>query len=84
VTLGGYKERDPVPTADQLAKLVEEGELHYVLIGDDTGGSGSYDATSSSNGVLAGVRDWVVANGTPVGANEYGAASGAGTLYYLP
>ncbi len=84
VTLGGYKERDPVPTAGQLAKLVEEGELHYVLISDDASGSGSSDATSSSDEVLTGVRDWVVANGTPVDSTDYGGASGAGTLYYLP
>ena len=38
ITIGGFNGSDPAPTAAQLAKLVADGELSYVLIGGQGGG----------------------------------------------
>ena len=35
VTIGGFGGRDPAPTVSQLAEMVEQGELKYVLLSDD-------------------------------------------------
>ncbi len=35
VTIGGFGGRDPAPTVSQLAEMVEQGELRYVLLSDD-------------------------------------------------
>ncbi len=98
VTLGGYKQRDPTPTAAQLAGMVEAGELHHVLVGEgetngddrssqssgDSAGSSGALVTGDSGEVLTGVIQWVLANGVEVDAEDYGGASDLGTLYYLP
>jgi 4-amino-4-deoxy-L-arabinose transferase-like glycosyltransferase len=59
ITIGGFTGSDPAPTASQLAKLVADGELSYVLIGSQGGGPGG---GSSSSDVSA----WVKAHGTAV------------------
>ena len=35
MTIGGFGGRDPAPTVSQLAEMVEQGELKYVLLSDD-------------------------------------------------
>jgi 4-amino-4-deoxy-L-arabinose transferase-like glycosyltransferase len=57
ITIGGFNGGDPAPTAAQLAKLVADGDLSYVLIGGQGGGPGG----SSSD-----VSAWVKAHGTAV------------------
>jgi 4-amino-4-deoxy-L-arabinose transferase-like glycosyltransferase len=57
ITIGGFTGSDPAPTAAQLAKLVADGELSYVLIGSQRGAPGG-----SSSDVTA----WVQAHGTAV------------------
>ena len=99
VTIGGYKSRDPYPTAERLASLVAAGELHYVLVAgaagesSDTGGSGGTstalsfslgEASESTRAVLQATLEWVVEHGTAIPAGDYGGDSSAGTLYYLP
>ena len=54
ITIGGFTGSDPAPTAAQLATLVADGDLSYVLIGSQGGGSSS-DVTA-----------WVQAHGTAV------------------
>jgi 4-amino-4-deoxy-L-arabinose transferase-like glycosyltransferase len=69
VTIGGFNGGDPAPTVDELAALVDAGELRYVLIGGQgggPGGSGSADLTT-----------WVQEHGTVV----EDAGSSSGTLY---
>lgn len=87
LTIGGYKSRDPYPTAERLASLVAAGELRYVLVDGDAGSGGSFsfgEATETTEATLRAVLDWVVANGTVVAAEEYGGDSEEGTLYHLP
>jgi 4-amino-4-deoxy-L-arabinose transferase-like glycosyltransferase len=57
ITIGGFNGGDPAPTASQLAKLVADGDLSYVLIGSQGGRPGG-----SSSDVTA----WVEAHGTAV------------------
>jgi 4-amino-4-deoxy-L-arabinose transferase-like glycosyltransferase len=57
VTIGGFNGGDPAPTAAQLAKLVADGELSYVLVGGQGGAPGG-----SSTEVTA----WVKQHGTVV------------------
>ena len=54
ITIGGFNGGDPAPTAAQLAKLVADGDLSYVLVGGQ-GRGGSSDVTA-----------WVQAHGTAV------------------
>jgi 4-amino-4-deoxy-L-arabinose transferase-like glycosyltransferase len=90
VTIGGYKSRDPVPTAEQLQGMVAAGEVHYVLIKDaDVSGSGSFsrapgDSSAATEDTLQAATDWVTEQGTVVPASEYEGNSIDGTLYYLP
>ena len=45
VTIGGFNGQDTAPTAAQLAKMVADGEIKYVLLGSGgmaaAGGGGS-------------------------------------------
>ncbi|MEA2319470.1 MAG: hypothetical protein QOD44_3659, partial [Solirubrobacteraceae bacterium] len=68
ITIGGFSGGDPAPTASQLAKLVADGDLSYVLIG----GRGGAPGGSSSE-----VTTWVQAHGTPVKS----VSTGGMTLY---
>ena len=82
VTIGGYKSRDPVPTAAAIQALISAGELHYVLVnGDGSSSLVSGDGSSSTKAVLKATLDWVRANGTLVPADEYG-GNGNVTLYF--
>jgi 4-amino-4-deoxy-L-arabinose transferase-like glycosyltransferase len=56
VTIGGFGGRDPAPTVDQLAQMVADGELKYVLLGGDRGPGGGSSELSS----------WVQEHGTAV------------------
>ena len=58
VTIGGFNGSDPAPTAAQLAKLVADGELYYVLIGSEGGAPGGCAPRTSPS--------WVQAHGTAV------------------
>jgi 4-amino-4-deoxy-L-arabinose transferase-like glycosyltransferase len=56
VTIGGFGGRDPAPTVEQLAQMVADGELKYVLLGGDRGPGGGSSELSS----------WVQEHGTAV------------------
>jgi 4-amino-4-deoxy-L-arabinose transferase-like glycosyltransferase len=82
VTIGGYKSRDPYPTAAEIEQMVAAGELKYVLL---TSSSSAKNAGSSSvlaRETLQAVTAWIKANGTIVDSSAY-AGSAAGTLYLL-
>jgi 4-amino-4-deoxy-L-arabinose transferase-like glycosyltransferase len=68
VTIGGFTGSDPAPTVEQLAAMVEAGQLRYVLLSGARGGPGGASRALSS---------WVTAHGTKV----EGLSSGSGTLY---
>ncbi len=63
--MGGYAGNTPVVSADDLAALVAQGELKYILLGD-------------GNGASSGIREWVQANCVAVD-EQFGGH--AGTLY---
>jgi len=69
--IGGFTGSDPAPTVSQLAALVAEGKLHYVLLAGSAaggpGGGGSSEAIST----------WVKAHGAVVTA----VTVSGGTLY---
>jgi len=68
VTIGGFNGGDPAPTVDELAELVESGQLKYVLLGGQGGGPG---------GGASEISAWVQEHGTAV----EDAGTTAGTLY---
>lgn len=88
VTIGGYKNRDPVPTLAELEAMVAAGELRHVFLANDSRSvsstsSGSSEQSPETTGdTLKGVIDWVKTQGAQVPASDYGVA--AGILYYLP
>jgi 4-amino-4-deoxy-L-arabinose transferase-like glycosyltransferase len=71
VTIGGFNGSDPAPTVAQLAKLVAEGQLRYVLLSSGGGGVPGGGATQQS------IDSWVQAHGTKVTA----VSVSGGTLY---
>ena len=70
VTIGGFNGQDPAPTVSQLAKLVADGDLKYVLLSDSSGGGPGGGGSSD-------ITTWVKAHGTAVD----GVSVGSGTLY---
>ena len=74
VTIGGFGGGDPAPTVDQLAQMVADGELKYVLVGGGGMGGGPGGRGASSE-----LTAWIEEHGTAV----EGVGSGNGTLYEL-
>jgi 4-amino-4-deoxy-L-arabinose transferase-like glycosyltransferase len=68
VTIGGFNGQDPAPTVEELARMVADGELRYVLLGSRVGGPG--DGASA-------LTAWVQEHGTLVDSSQTGGA----TLY---
>ena len=60
VTIGGFGGSDPAPTVDQLAQMVQDGELQYVLVSSGGGRGGPGGGGSSA------LNAWVIAHGTAV------------------
>ena len=69
VTIGGFGGSDPAPTASQLAEMVADGELKYVLLSDGGGRGGASDELTA----------WVQEHGTAV--DDVSVSSG--TLYLV-
>ena len=79
VTIGGFNGADPAPTVAQLAKMVADGELKYVLLsgtGDGSGGGfgGGPGGRGDTSQALA---TWVQQHGTAV----TGVSTNGATLY---
>ena len=70
VTIGGFSGQDAAPTVSQLAKLVADGDLKYVLL-SGSGGFGGPGGGSSD------ITTWVQQHGTEVTS----VSVGSGTLY---
>jgi 4-amino-4-deoxy-L-arabinose transferase-like glycosyltransferase len=67
VTIGGFGGSDPAPTVAQLAQMVHDGELKYVLVSSGGMGRGGASASALSAWVTAhgkAVTDVTVENGT--------------------
>ncbi len=77
IAMGGFSGSDPAMTVSQLADLVEQGQLRFVLVSGNGGGGGP---GGSSN---TGVQQAVASVGKAVDASEYGGQSTGGTLYDL-
>jgi hypothetical protein len=72
VTIGGFSGSDATPTVGQLAQMVKDGELKYVLLGGDGGGMGG-----PGGGASSALTAWVQAHGKAVTS----VSTSAGTLY---
>jgi 4-amino-4-deoxy-L-arabinose transferase-like glycosyltransferase len=82
VTLGGYKQRDPVPTLEQLKTLVAAGALKYAFL-DSAAANGSAASGGESTSTAAELVEWITAHGQVIDSSKYGESSSDGTLYYL-
>ncbi|MEA2305593.1 MAG: hypothetical protein QOH43_2873 [Solirubrobacteraceae bacterium] len=69
VTIGGFNGNDPTPTVSQLATMVADGELKYIIVGSGGRPGGGSNAITS----------WVQQHGTKVTA----VTLSSGTLYEL-
>jgi hypothetical protein len=78
INMGGFMGSDPSPTLSQLMRMVNRGEVHYVLLnsaGNGPGRSGfSTSATRARN-------SWIETHGKVV--KVAGASNTTMTLYYL-
>jgi 4-amino-4-deoxy-L-arabinose transferase-like glycosyltransferase len=72
VTIGGFNGSDPYPSLAQFVKLVDSGQLRYVLVSGGGGGPGA-----AGGGTGSAIMQWVEQHGTSV---SVGSSSG-GTLY---
>jgi 4-amino-4-deoxy-L-arabinose transferase-like glycosyltransferase len=70
VTIGGFGGSDPAPTVAQMAQMVRDGELKYVLVSTNSGGGPGGNSSSELN-------TWVKAHGKAVTA----VTVSGGTLY---
>jgi 4-amino-4-deoxy-L-arabinose transferase-like glycosyltransferase len=70
MALGGFSGSDPILTTDDLAQLVANGTIRYVLLGGQ--GGGQSDLTT-----------WITQHGTLVSASEWGGTSSNTQLYDL-
>lgn len=71
--MGGFSGSDPVPTADQLARWVEEGRVRFVLAGNEVAGAmGRTLGTAEGNAVTAERTAWVRDRCTVVDPTRYG------------
>lgn len=70
--MGGFGGRAPFPTRDQLAQMVAQGQLRFVLLGNP-------DAPSSTNPETI---DWVTEHCAVVDANAYGDGQATGETLY--
>ncbi len=89
MAIGGYRQRDPVPTVAQFAAMVASDQVHYALI--EGGQSTSGESTSTTVGSPATASDtagevvqWIIENGTIVDSADYEGSTSQGVLYYLP
>ena len=82
ITLGGYKQRDPVPTVEQLEALVAAGEVKYAFL-ESGGAASSGTSGGESTGTAGELAEWIAAHGQAVSSAEYAGSSSSATLYYL-
>jgi hypothetical protein len=74
MAMGGFSGGDPAPTAEQLAHLVADGKLRFVMGGGRMGGGPG----RGQGGSVAGERTaWVQANCQAVDPAVYGGRSSA-------
>jgi hypothetical protein len=76
IAMGGFSGGDPAPTAAQLATLVSQGKVRYVLLGGGRGGPAGRSATSSERDL------WVTQHCTVVPSTAYGSSSSSGATLY--
>ena len=67
--IGGFDGSDNAPTLDQFKKLVANGDVKYVLLGNSGGmggpggmRGGNQPSSSSAASVSSEISDWVTAN----------------------
>jgi len=78
ITIGGFNGGDPAPTLAQFQKLVADGKVRYVLVGNGGFGGlggGPGGGPGGPGGGSSAISEWVTANGHQV---DYG---GSATLY---
>ena len=75
MAMGGFHGLDPILTPERLARLVEEGQVRFVMLGELSIASRTMGAESAGRPLA----DWIRANGTPVDTARWsGATAGLG------
>ena len=62
MAMGGFMGADPILTPEQLAQMVDAGQVRFVMVGD----AWRMRRRLGFEGTLSAVNDWVRANGHPV------------------
>ena len=78
--MGGFSGTVPEPTLARVKQLVTTGQLRFFLL-NGTGDGFGFGAGRGGGGVAATIASWVESSCSVVPAQDYGGASGAGTLY---
>ena len=76
--LGGFSGADPIVSQDVLAKMVEGGQLRFVI----TGGLRGFGAFPGAEQHLTALSDWVRVHGTPVAPSLWRSAATDNELNY--
>ncbi len=71
MALGGFSGSDPILTTDELAELVANGTIRYVIVGGGQGGG------------QAALTTWITEHGTLVPATTWGGTGSTSQLYDL-
>jgi 4-amino-4-deoxy-L-arabinose transferase-like glycosyltransferase len=69
MAMGGFSGSDPAMTAQKLQRYVQDGKLHYILLGGDRPGWGGGDSGDAA------VTSWITKNCATVKPSEYGGSS---------
>jgi len=78
MAIGGFNGSDPALTLAEFKELVEEGRVHYYVVGESGGGAPGGGPGGQTTGGGPQMGDGVLANGGPqMGAGQPGSAGGA-------
>ncbi|GAA0663422.1 hypothetical protein GCM10010193_13530 [Kitasatospora atroaurantiaca] len=77
IATGGFSGSDPAMTLDRFKLLVQQGKLHYILLGGGMGGGGMGGGGGGRSS--SGLESYVTSSCTLVSASEYGSTASTTT-----
>ncbi len=78
MAMGGFSGGDPAPTAEQLAQMVSDGQVRFVMSGGPGRGPGGGPGRGPGGGVASERSAWLQASCQAVDPSAYGGQSEAG------